>query len=257
MSVNEPYPGTQAVLRAIALLKAFSDEQPRLGLAELARTVGLNKTTTYRLLTALESEGLVARHAGSETYLLGPEIIALGGRALRANDLRSISRTELEALARATGETATLEALSGDDILVLDEVLGARLIGATQSIGSRWPAHTTSTGKTLLACLPEEEQEAFLQRPLAQVTPQTNVAPECLRQEFARIGEQGYATAVEELEIGFAAVGAAVRNLDGRPVAALSLNGPTARLTPERLVELAPLVMAAAERVSIRLGFKK
>ncbi len=257
MQVNEPYPGTQAVQRAIALLKAFSDEQPRLGLAELARTVGLNKTTAYRLLTALESEGLIARHATSETYQLGPEIIALGGRALRANDLRSVCRTELEALARATGEAATLEALAGDDILVLDEVLGARLIGANQSIGSRWPAHTTSTGKMLLACLSTAEQEAFLQRPLPQATPQTIVDPDILRRELARFREQGYATAVEELELGFGAVGAPVRNHDGRAIAALSLNGPTARLTPERLVELAPLVIAAAERVSAQLGYKK
>lgn len=256
MQVNEPYPGTQAVLRAIALLKAFSDDQPRLGLAELARSVGLNKTTAYRLLTALESEGLVARHPGSETYQLGPEVIALGGRALRANDLRSICRVELENLARTTGEAASLEALTGDDVLVLDEVLGARLIGANQSIGSRWPAHTTSTGKALLACLPAAEREAFVQRPLAQITPHTIANPELLRGELAHIGEQGYATAVEELEPGFAAVGAPVRNHDGRAVAALSLNGPTARLTPERLVELAPLVIAAAERVSAQLGYK-
>ncbi len=257
MAANEPYPGTQAVLRAIALLKAFTDEQPQLGLAELVRTVGLNKTTTYRLLTALESEGLIARNPASDTYRLGPEIIALGGRALRANDLRSVSHSELEALVRTTGETATLEILSGPEVLVLDEVLGAHLVGVTQSIGARWPAHATSTGKALLAFLPEAKFEVALQQPLAQLTSQTIIAPETLRQELVHIRQQGHARAIEELEVGFSAIAAPVHNHDGEVIAALSLNGPSPRLTPKRLAEMAPLVMAAAERVSMRLGFKR
>lgn len=257
MQVNEPYPGTQAVLRAIALLKSFTDEQPQLGLAELARTVGLNKTTTYRLLTALESQGLIARNPANDAYRLGPEVIALGGRALRASDLRSISRTELETLARVTGETATLEILVGPEVLVLDEVSGAHLIGATQYIGARWPAYATSTGKALLAFLPEAEQEAMLQQPMAQVTTQTLTTPEVLRQELVHIREQGYAIAIEELELGFSAIAAPVCNHDGQIVAAFSLNGPSARLTPARLREVAPLVVEAAERVSAQLGFKQ
>ena len=72
-------------------MKAFDDERPSWGLSELAREVGLNKTTAFRLLSALESEGMVARQA-NDTYRLGPEIVVLGGRALRNNDLRSVSR---------------------------------------------------------------------------------------------------------------------------------------------------------------------
>jgi DNA-binding IclR family transcriptional regulator len=256
MQVNEPYPGTQAVLRAIALLKAFSDEQPQLGLAELARMVGLNKTTTYRLLTALESQGLVARTPAGETYRLGPEVIALGGRALRASDLRSVSRAELMELARATGETATLEILVGQEVLVLDEVSGAHLVGATQYIGARWPAQATSTGKVLLAFLPEAEREKLLPQLLIQVTEQTITLAEALRQQLAVIRKQGYATAIEELEVGFSAIAAPIRNHDGQVVASLSINGPTTRLTPERLAEVVPLVVEAAGRVSTQLGFK-
>ena len=174
--VNEPYPGTQAVLPAIALLKPFTDEHPQLGLAELARTVGLNKTTTYRLLTALESQGSIARNPANDTYRLGPEVIALGGRALCASYLRSVSRAESEALARITGETATLETLVGAEVLVLDEVSGAHLVGATQYIGARWLAHATSTGRH---CWPFWRGRArqVLLLPLAQVTAQTLATP--------------------------------------------------------------------------------
>src|SRR6185503_19675793 len=99
MPIHEPYPGTQAVLRAVALLKAFTDSQPELGLTALARTAELNKTTAFRMLTALESAGLVVKDHETDSYRLGPEAIALGGRALRSNPLYLASRPELEALA--------------------------------------------------------------------------------------------------------------------------------------------------------------
>src|SRR5438045_3142394 len=98
MDAATPYPGTQAVLRAITLLKAFTDDHPELTLSELARRVGLNKTPTFRLMTALESEGMVARNPSTEAYRLGPEIIVLGGHAQRSNDLLFASRPALEVL---------------------------------------------------------------------------------------------------------------------------------------------------------------
>ena len=104
--------------------------------------------------------------------------------------------------------------------------------------------------------MPDIDLEAVLSAPLAQVTAQTITVPEDLRRELAAVREQGYARAVEELEAGFSAIGAPVRNHDGQVVAALSLNGPSARLTPERLGEIAPLVIEAAGRVSEQLGYK-
>src|SRR5262249_22134948 len=149
------YPGTQAVLRAVALLKAFSAERPAWSVGELARAVGLNKTTAYRLLSALESEGLLERAPGGAGYRLGPELLALGTPALGVGDLRAASRAELQALAAETRETATIEVLVGGDTLILDEAVGGHVIGALPSVGTRWPAHATSTGKVLLAHLPE------------------------------------------------------------------------------------------------------
>src|SRR5262245_33967832 len=119
----KPYPGTQAALRAVRLLKAFAPPgHESLRLFELAREVGLNKTTAYRLLTALESEGLVERGPDGEAYRLGPELLALGARTFGASELREAARPELAALSRSTRETATLEVLVGRDVLILDEV---------------------------------------------------------------------------------------------------------------------------------------
>ena len=253
---RDPYPGAQTVSRAVALLKAFTDAQPEWSASDLARAAGLNKTTTYRLLKALESEGMLARSPATDAFRLGPEIIALGARALRSIDLRALSRPELEALAHQTGETATLEVLAGDQVLILDEVVSRHPLGSAQAIGTRWPAHATSTGKALLAELSEAERRAILRRPLARLTDKTITTLSALRNEFSRIHERGYATAIEELEAGFIAVGAPVRNHEGRVVAAISVGGPSIRLTEDRLADVAGHVKQAARRISEKLGYR-
>lgn len=252
--MNEPYPGTQAVMRAFALLKLFSDMTPEWHLSDLARAAGLNKTTTFRLLTALESEGMVSR-SPRETYRLGPEAIVLGGRALRANDLRTVARPELEQLVQVTRETASLEIPADGDMLILDEVAGGYLLSTAQFVGTRWPIHATSTGKAVLAYGPAALRENVLQKPLAQLTPKTITDPAVLRQALAQVCQQGYATAEEELEAGYVAVAAPIYNHEGRVVAALSVDGPALRLTTDRLPEIGRLVQEAAGRVSSQLGF--
>ncbi len=250
------YPGAQAVARALSLLNFFSDAQPEWNLTELAAEAGLNRTTVYRLLTVLESFELLARDPDTERYRLGSGIIALAGRALRANPLRSLSRPELEKLAAATGETATLEVLTGHEMLILDEIPGDRLMQSALSIGTRWPAFATSTGNAIMAHLPPAELDAILQAPLPQRTPKTITSPQTLRQNLEQIRVDGYAAASEALELGFVAVGAPLRNFDGDPVAAISLGGPTIRLTNATIPEFGALLRAAAERISKQLGYR-
>jgi IclR family transcriptional regulator, acetate operon repressor len=252
----EAYPGTQAVLRAVALLKAFTPDHPERGLADLARTVGLNKTTAYRLLAALEAERMVERGRDGESYRLGPELVALGGRAQGALDLREASRAALARLARETQETATLEVLIGGHTLILDEAMGTHVLGSMPSIGTRWPAHATSTGKTILAFLSGEERNLALPRVLPQVTPRTLADRVALERDLVRVRERGYALSQEELEPGFVAVGAPVYSADGRVAAAISVGGPKTRLTPDTIASIARRVPLAAARISERMGFQ-
>jgi DNA-binding IclR family transcriptional regulator len=256
MKSTRPYPGTQAALRAIRLLKAFTPLSPERGLKELAGTVGLNKTTAYRLLTALESEGMVQRAGDGEAYRLGPELVALATRVFGLGELRLAASPELSALARATREAATLEALAGDSVLILDEAIGGHMLGAAPETGTRWPAHATSTGKVLLAALPDVDRDALLPGELPALTPKTITDRQALLRELARVRRRGYAVATEELEPGFVAVGAPVRSADGRVVAALGIGGPKTRLTPHRVAELARRLLPAAARVSARLGHR-
>jgi DNA-binding IclR family transcriptional regulator len=237
----------------VRLLKALGAEPGEPTLAELVRTVGLNKTTAYRLLTALESEGLVERGSG-DGYRLGPELLALGGRALGASDLREAARGELVALARKTRETAHLEVRVGGETLILDEVMGSHRVGTMPSVGTRWPAHATSTGKVLLAALGASDLETFLASPLHALTPRTITDPQALRRELLRVRERGYATGIEELEPGFMAVAVPVYARGGQVVAAVGIGGPRVRLDPDRLATIAKTLPPHAARISERLG---
>jgi DNA-binding IclR family transcriptional regulator len=253
--------GTQAVVRALRILRAFSDARPERSLAELSRELGLSKPTAFRLLLALEHEGLVLRAEPLGAYRLGPAAIELGARAQRANGVATAARPELEALTRATGETSSVEVLAGEETLILDEVQGGHLIGTSPSVGTRWPAHATSTGKVLLASALEDDPD--LARRMARraggrlqaVTTCTIRSASRLSAELARVRKQGYATAIGELEAGYVAVGAPVRRHDGSVVAAISLGGPSTRFTDVRLPGLIKSVRESAARVSQRLGW--
>jgi len=253
--------GTQAVIRALRILRAFSDTQPEWSLADVSRRLALSKPTAFRLLLALEHEGLVARHESAGPYRLGPTAIELGARAQRANGVAIAARSELEALTRTTGETSSVEVLAGEETLILDEVQGGHLIGTSPSVGTRWPAHATSTGKVLLAAAAELDPELVRRMVgraggrLRGLTPDTIRSASRLSAELSRVARQGYSTAIGELEAGYVALGAPVRRHDGSIVAAISLGGPSTRFTDTRIPGLLKSVRESASRISQRLGW--
>lgn len=239
--------GTQAVIRAVGLLKTFSRDRPELSVAELSQAMDLTKTTTHRLLTALESEGLVARNPVTRVFRLGPAILVLGSQALVSNDLRAIVEPELRKLAERTGETATLEVPLEGSMLIVAEVVGSHLVTVTAELGTRWPMHATSTGKAFLAALSNEQRRSLLVPPLSRHTPSTITDIQELEGELELVRERGYATASEEVEAGASAVGAVLRNSLGTPLGAISLGGPTSRLTSQRIQSLAQELVAVSE----------
>jgi len=248
MHATRPPQGAQSALRALRLLKLFTAERPEMSLQELAASAGLNKTTTHRLLAALQSEGLVERHAATSAYSLGPGLMALGVQALASSDLRRRVRPVLRTLARDIGETATLEVPFEHSMLILDEVPGSHVVGATANIGTRWPLHATSTGKAWLA-FDEHGLERLAPR-LASLTPRTLTNRDAFRQELTRVRRCGYAVSVDELEEGFTAIATVIRGALGDVQGALSIGGPTSRLTPARRAEIGATLCRAAERLS-------
>jgi IclR family acetate operon transcriptional repressor len=248
---NSPVlPGTQSVLRAIAVLKTLGRSGSSYGITELGDATGLSKATVFRLLGALENEGMVARDESSGAYRLGPEVITLGASAQCAAELRVIAHDELVRLARETGETATLEVLLAGEVLILDEVKGRFLLCSTPEIGRRWPAHATSTGKVLLALTTPVPPTPRL----TKLGPKSITTRETFERELSRIRKQGYACAIDELEPGLVALAAPVRNHAGFVVASISLNGPALRLDAKRRRTMVLELCQGADRISRRMG---
>ena len=143
--------GTKALQRALGILQAFTDLRASWSLSALSNELQLTKSTTHRILSALEQEGFLSRTPGGPEYKLGPALIVLGARALKTIDLRDVARSELRSLAKATGEDVTLESLVNGEVLILHEERGQGLLGLGSPVGTLWPAHATSTGKVLMA----------------------------------------------------------------------------------------------------------
>ena len=248
MNPTRPPQGAQAALRAVRLLKLFTNERPDMSLAELSRASGLNKTTTHRLLRALQSEALIDRNPATSTYSLGAGLMALGVQALASSDLRRRVRPVLRNLARETGETATLEVPFEDSMLILDEVAGKHVLGSAGNIGTRWPIHATSTGKVWLAF--DDSGIDRLEQKLKPLTSRTVVHKSDFQPQLAEIRRRGYAITIDELEEGFTAVATIIRGALGDVQGALSIGGPTQRLTAARRAELGNSLCRAAERLN-------
>ncbi len=248
MKQTRPPQGAQAALRAVRLLKLFTNERSEMSLAELSRASGLNKTTTHRLLRALQSEALIDRNPATSAYSLGAGLMALGVQALASSDLRRRVRPVLRALARETGETATLEIPFEDSMLILDEVAGNHVLGSAGNIGTRWPMHATSTGKAWLAF--DESGSERLGQDLKALTANTTTDPEVLQTQIAEIRRRGYAVTIDEVEDGFTAVAAIIRGVLGDVQGALSIGGPTQRLSAARRTELGTTLCRAAQRLN-------
>lgn len=260
---RQPYHGTQAVSRAVSILKVFESANSGLTAAQIAGQLNLNRSTVHRLLSVLEAEGLVARDTTfngeprNSAYRLGPTLVSLGGLALRQINLRAIALPQLRALAQKSGETVDLELLVGSDVMIIEEVQGEHMlrVGVGDNVGSRYPAHATSTGKLLLAGLSEAELKATLPNKLAALTPFTVTDKQILRDQFDEARRLGWASSWEELEIGLAAIGAPITGREGETIAAVSISGPTARIDRSQIKNLAVMVMDTTKRITRELGF--
>lgn len=252
MTKTEAPRGAQAVFRAISILKAFSPDKPKLTVQELSDRLNLTKTTTHRLLSVLEGEGLVARNTLSNTYQLGSAVIALGSQALLNSDLRVVARPWLERLAEQTKETCTLELLAGDHVLVLDGIPGKHLVSAYLDIGTRWPLHACSTGKAMLSMMEPRLWDHHIGANMVSLTERTIVDRDAFKKELGQAQINGYAVSVEEVEPDYVAVGAAFRDSFGLVEGALSVGGPASRFNRRKIKQLGLLLRNMTKELSHR-----
>jgi DNA-binding IclR family transcriptional regulator len=237
------------------LIRLFTPQQTELSLAEMVAQAGLNYSTTYRIIQALVQEGLLAQNPANKKYRLGYGLIKFGELAKQSNYLIQAATPHVTKLAAEWGETTIVDVLNPSL-----EVVKALSIPSTYRIGANLaderPAtlNNTAAGKVLLAHATPHKIEKFLSRKLVAFTDKTLTDPDQLRDELERVRRQGYATNIDEIEIGYVAVAVPVRDATGFVIAALSVGGPSSRLTAETLPGLIESVLRTASAISMDLG---
>ncbi len=239
-------PGAQAVDRAAELLVRIMDSERAQSVGELATGAGLPKSTTSRLLRALEVRGLVQRDGARGNLRPGPVLQRFARRASPAADLIELTAGALDELAELTGETVNLAVPGPTGVEHLAQRDSRFFLGSANWIGRPVPFHAAANGKVFLAF-----GAARLPRgPLEQLTAHTVVERAQLEAELADVRARGFATAAEELEPGLLAVAAPVRDQTGAVVAAISVSAPVLRLTPSALAARGPAVARVAAAVT-------
>jgi DNA-binding IclR family transcriptional regulator len=251
-------PGAQgsakALIKGLALVELVAAMGP-MRLADLVEKSGLPRPTALRLLEALRDHEVVQQtEAGA--YVLGPRVAVWGQQYLEGLDLRAQAEDIIESLAAESRETCFLGVRDGNQVLYVAKADSPQAVRPAARVGSRNPLHSTSIGKALLAFGPEQLVEPYLQEPLVAKTPRTITDPDLLLAEFDLIRRRGYSTDDVENEDGVRCVGAPVRDHTGLTVAAISVAAPAYRFDLEDLPRLAPHVIAAADELSRRIGFR-
>jgi len=245
----------QSLDRALEMLELLASNGGEMGVSDLARRLEVHKSTAFRLLATLQDHGLVEQNAATEKYRLGYGLVRLAGAVVAELDLSRAARAVMQELADRSRETVNLALLQGDRVINIDQITSSHLVVNVNWVGKQNPVHCTSTGKVLLAFLPPAELRRILGRPLERLTPRTIVDRATLEKQLQRVREDGYAFTLEELEVGLNAVAAPVRDSRGEAIAAVSVSGPSYRVTPQRLSELGELARQAGETISRRMGF--
>ena len=220
--------GTQAIDRAAQLLVDVVEAPQPPSIGELSARAGLPKSTTSRLVGALERQGLVQRLGARGRLRPGPVLLRYASRDA-SQALVELAQPSLQRLADASGETFNLAVQGATGVEHLAQEDTAHLVGVTDWVGRRVPFELAANGKCFIAFNGGEADDADL------------------------IRSRGYATSIDELEVGLSALAAPVLDADGAAVAALSISGPTSRLTAARIEELTPLLQEEATSLSRRL----
>ncbi|XVQ15083.1 IclR family transcriptional regulator [Spirillospora sp. CA-255316] len=238
-------PGTQAVDRAIAVLRSF-EGAPQQTPTQIAHRLGLTVSTAHRIVRALRAAGMLGRDPRTDGYFLGPATAILGRLALERMGT-TLMQPELTALRDETGEAVSLGVRVGDEVAVLVQIPSVHPLRYDQEPGARNPIHVCAMGKALLAY---DDARVSMAEPYRRYTPATITTRAGLDAELGRIRRRGYATNDEERIVGVRALAAPIHGPAGQAVAAVTLQGPAVRFTGERLPDLAKAVMAAAERLT-------
>src|ERR1022692_902045 len=239
----------QALDRAFAVLDLLGESETPLGLAQVASSLQLHKSTAHRFL-------MVVERTTSGKFRLGLRLFDFGNRAIEQYDLRDRAQPHLRRLVAETEETAHLCILEQARVIYIDKIEPGRSVRMITRIGSSNPVHCTSVGKAILAFLPEDRIADILRRTrFERFTHRTIATPEALRVEIEKTQRRGYAVDDEEFAEGLRCIAVPVLDAQRLPVAAVSVSGPSFRVTAQKLPSIANQLLQCVRGISVDMGF--
>lgn len=239
----------QSVDRALAVLEILAD-QGESGVTDIANALGIHKSTASRLLSALLARDFVEQVADRGRFKLGLGVLRLAGAVTSNLEGVAGSRSITKRLANEVGETVNIAVLRGNQVFYVDQVAGPNILSMRSWVGNTHPTHCSATGKALTAWLSEKERVAARPTSWEKVTPHSITNAKELEGELAKVREQGYAVALEELEEGLIGIAAPIWDGHDRVIATVSISGPAYRIAVEEIPQTAAKVIAAAKELS-------
>ncbi|OLF12424.1 hypothetical protein BLA60_09950 [Actinophytocola xinjiangensis] len=236
----------------MSVLRCVEGEDDGVGVTELAQRTGLTPSTAHRLARALTEAGVLSQDPRTERYQLGPALVVLGRKAEQRLGYRQ-ALPLLEELAEATGESINLGIRAGDEVRVVLDVASRQPLRFSQEAGSRVPMHVSAMGKCLLANSGDIDGQITELGDLVRATHRTITDRDQLRAELELVRERGWALNDEERNPGVRAIAAPVLRPGGGVIGAVAIQGPTVRVTDDRLPELAELLDKATHRIAALL----
>ncbi len=256
-SKRPPYK-VQVLDRAINILEFIGRQSNgEAALPELSSAMKLHKTTTHRIAQMLESRGLLRRGPESNRYRLGLHLYDLGCHALDNLNIREEARPVMTHIAFEVGETVHLALRDRAEVLYIERVEAQRSLTMGSKLGARNPVYCTALGKAMLAFSSDAEVDQILAGCRMEArTKNTITSILSLKRELERIRDRGYAIDDEEIEDGIRCISAPILNPESHAVAAISVSGPSSRITPGRFQLIGKTILKAAQELSTRIGHK-
>jgi IclR family transcriptional regulator, pca regulon regulatory protein len=221
--------------KGLSVIRAFSRERPTLSLSDIAAATRMPAATARRCLLTLEELGYVTR--SGRQFVLRPKVLELGAAYLESMNIELLTKTHLEELARSTGDSAALCVLDGAEIVYIARASIRTLVRLEAHVGSRFPAHATSTGRVLLAGLnPDHLRHYFDTVKLVALTDQTVTEPAKLKRLIEECRRTGFSAVEDELAYGVVALAVPVFDQANRVVAAINTSSHSRRISKAKLV---------------------
>ncbi len=255
-------PGTpvgqvQSLTRGLSILEALAETEGGLTLTDLAHRVQLPASTAHRLLSTLQRMGYVYQAGDLGLWYVGLQAFTVGSTFLANRDFVAQSHSYMRRLMEQAGETANLAILDGTEAVFIAQVQCHEMMRTLVKLGSRVPLHASGVGKAIFAALPDEQIDAILKViGLPRITENTIVVPETMWAALRVIRQRGYSFDDEEHARSTRCVAASIFDEHAEPLGAISLAGPSSRLSDERIRQLGPIVAHTAEELTKKLGGK-